>query len=280
MIFKKSNKEIQLGLNQEGPILDELKKLGLTHDSYQIPEDKLPDYLGNAPKGKEDEFGELIGRGSERIVFKKNDQAVKYPHPGVSTSHGGKISVKKTHLDKLIHSLERVMELRIFARVCKIYGVDVKIPDSIVDEYAIIRESLLPENRRSLRSEGEYEKELLKFMPRVIKDLYVYFDLMGGGNMFQVGETPKGNQYSVIDGARFSEPGDDLENELNRAESYHNKRFRFNPFDREKAAKDINKFKAIIARVSQEELERMLGEIRNMFNSQKISKSKNIFLKK
>ena len=50
------------------------------------------------------------------------------------------------------------MELRIFARVCKIYGVDVNIPDSIVDEYAIIRESLLPENRRSLRSEGEYEK--------------------------------------------------------------------------------------------------------------------------
>jgi hypothetical protein len=280
MIFKKANKEIQLGRYQEGPIFDELKKLGLTHEGYQIPEDKLPDQYGNVPKGKEDEFGEPIGRGSERLVFKKNEQAIKYPHPGVSTTHGGKIPIKGTHLDKLIRSLQRVMELRIFARVCKIYGVDVNIPDSIVDEYAIIRESLLPENRKALPDPISYEKELLKFMPRVIKDLYVYFDFLGGGNVFQVGETSRGKQYSVIDGAKFHEPDDDLENELNRAESYHNTKFRFNPFDREKSAKDINKFKEIIARVSKEELEKILGEIRNMFNSQKISKSRNIFLKK
>ena len=285
MIFRLAQEEIQLGAKQDGPIKETLESHGLSHENYNIPDGILPPRLTGGDFNGE----KRIGSGAERSVYhdRVNNIVKKYPHGGTSLSHGGKMTIQTTHFDKLIESFERVMELRVFARVLNEYNhyyarmhpqdagklPYMVVPKSKVDKHAIIHEPLLPEDRRAVET-GEYKKELMNFMPKVIKDLYVYFDPFGGGNAYQAGYTEhedpaynKRPKYHMIDGANLRIPRDDMEYEMGWAEKKHNLNSgRFTkPFDRVKTERDILKFKEIISRISAEELKRTVEEIHSMF---------------
>lgn len=300
-VKRAQKEEYQLGYKQNGPIKERLESHGLSHENYQIPTEELPPYFsGEGPfKG-----GIKIGHGSERTVYlNPNDEypVKKYPHAGVSTSHGGPVPVRTTHFDKLIESFERVMSLRIFARIMneytnwasKQYPQDRQkipyfvVPKSIVDRFGVIHEPLLPEGKKAILR-TEYRSDVLFYLPKVIKKLYVYLDQLGGGNIYKVGETKSDDpifhgrpKYHAIDGAKFFLPtSDDIEEELDKVESsYLGYQLRNAPkdiqerwladekYNRDKARKCLVHFKKILSKITQEELNKTLKAIDNVFGA-------------
>ncbi len=290
---EKPPEELYLGEVQKGPLKDALEAMGLSHENYNIPKGVWPtlnDYQTFQDK-------KLMGQGAEKYVYlnPETNMIEKYPNDSyVSTRFevrdGKVVKTRKTHFDSLIKTFERVMELRIFARVVNEYNdlyykmnpsnaeklPKLVVPDYKVDANAVIYEPLLPDDRRALQS-GDYKKELLNFMPNVIKNLFFYFDTFGSGNVFQTGYSEDNSPnkrplYNVVDGARILRDfKGDADYYLSDAEKIHknyNAKYR-KPFDKEKTLKDIQKFQEIVKRISNEEFQRVVAEIQNLFKDYK-----------
>ena len=289
MKFKRAQKELQLGRIQDGPIKERLESHGLSHENYKLKE--------QARKGTQ------IGSGSERSVYLvPGDEypVKKYPHSGTSTRHGGPVSHQTTHFDKLIESFERVMELRIFARTMneytnwasKQYPQDRQkipyfvVPKSIVDRNAVIHEPLLSESKKNILVRN-YKTEVLFYLPKVIKEMYVYMDSFSNGNVYTAGETRSDDpvfhgrpKYHAIDGAKFFLPqSDDIEEELDKverglvggrlwdmlSEERRKEELARKYYNRDKARKSLTHFKNILSKITQEELNKTLQAIDNVF---------------
>lgn len=292
---EKPSKEFYLGQVQEGPIKDALEAMGLSHENYNIPKGIWPT-INDYPTFQDKK---LVGQGSEKIVYlnPETNMIEKYPSDlSVSTStevfDGKVITKRKTHFDSLIQTFERVMQLRIFARVVNEYNdlyykmnpsnaeklPRLAVPDYKVDANAVLYEPLLPEDRIALKS-GDYKKELLHFMPNVIKNLFFYFDQFGTGNVFRTGYSEdnlpnKRPLYNVVDGASIlTNFKGDADFYLSDAEKVHNRINERNPyrkpFDKEKTLKDIQKYQEIVKRISNEEFQRVVSEIQNLFKDYK-----------
>ncbi len=289
--------EYMLGEVQKGPVKDALEAMGLSHENYKIPKGVWPnnrDYETFQNK-------KLVGQGVEKFVYlnPETNMIEKYPKKkgDISTStvsfKDKIVETTRTDFDKLIRTFERVMQLRIFARVVNEYNdlyykmnpsnseklPKLAVPDYKVDANAVLYEPLLPEDRRELQS-GDYKKELLNSMPYVIKSIFFYFDPFGKGNVFQTGfsEDNSPNKrplYNVVDGAKIRDFEGDADFYLSESESWHeaqNRRYpeRYRkPFNKEKTLKDLQKFQEIVKRISNEEFQRVVAEIQNLFKDYK-----------
>lgn len=98
----------QLGGKQSGPIFDALQSYGVTHENYFSSPEKMPEE-------------NKIGMGAQNDVYvdpNNPDQVLKYPRLENSTSYnfrnGEMYKIKTTHLDKLIHQYEKILNIRIF----------------------------------------------------------------------------------------------------------------------------------------------------------------------
>jgi uncharacterized protein YdcH (DUF465 family) len=211
-MFKKSSLEDYQHKfrNEDGPIYNKLQSKGLTHENFIINKSQLPDENSIEFNGQK-----MIGRGAERKVYYDpiSDSVKKYPSIIETNNIGAGVITKTSHFDRLIESFERIMELRIFARVVNAYNQwylsknpdkiseipIVAVPDSTVDLNAIIHEPLLPNNREKITN---YKQEILKFLPKIKKDFF-HFDMFGSGNVYKSGFTKEGRPiYHVIDGAK------------------------------------------------------------------------------
>ncbi len=115
-----------LGEVQKGPVKDALEAMGLSHENYKIPKGVWPnnrDYETFQNK-------KLVGQGVEKFVYlnPETNMIEKYPKKkgDISTStvsfKDKIVETTRTDFDKLIRTFERVMQLRIFARVVNEYN--------------------------------------------------------------------------------------------------------------------------------------------------------------
>lgn len=258
-----NNSEKQIGSIQNGPIYDKLKKMGLTHEDYKI-------------QWPEKDKNDLIGMGAENYVYKNGNKVEKLPHAGNSTSFifkNGKLNtIIRTDLDKLIHQYEKVLSIRVFNCVVNSYhskflymNPDKKqeIPliqslNSIVDKQATIHEDLVQDTSNPVT---KIETEIVKFVPKIIKQMYFYFDTRGGVQAYKNGYYNGQPVYNVLDGVKVFKPSNDTQKEI---EKHKHKFSRYDTI--EKTSERIEKFKKIIYECSEEQLKIMLNEIEKTFN--------------
>ena len=263
-MIKKSNEiENILGASQEGGIHDKLQDLGVTHENYQIQ-----------PSQNEN----IIGRGAQNIVYKNDQnpyQVEKYPHLGTSesfvTRNGKMVKIKTTHLDKLIHQYEKVLAIRIFNCVVNTYhsrflymnpGKINEVPfisslNSFVDKNSVIREDLIEDTGLPV---DRIETEVATFVPKIIKQLYFYFDTRGGVQAYKTGQNQGRPEYKIMDGVNVFVPTQNTQSEIEKH------KHKFSRFDSpEKIAAQIDKFRSIVEKCSAEQKEILFQEIENTF---------------
>ena len=292
--FSQNPKEYDiLGAKHKGPFFDTLKELGVTHENYKFKSIAPTDFVD-----KNDE--KLIGHGSDRRVYFDpiTGKVKKYPIPSQGTSFYDGVRTRISDLDNLILTFERVMELRIFARVINEYNdyyfkmhpekanelAHVVVPEYDIDKDAIIYEDLMPEESRALGN--KFIHELFLHMPLVVKNL-AKFDFRGA-NHFHVGnlenKNPKYNRpkYQIVDGAEFPKIKD-IDSAV-----WHGERYLLNTFGygnetarppaygtpkdwegTEQIREDLEKYNEIVTRISEEELQLAISKIRSLFKDWK-----------
>lgn len=255
----------QLGAIQEGSIFDKLRELGVTHEKYNANPEK---------------FGadSIIGRGAENIVYQdpENPNKVqKHPHLTKSTSYSfkdGKTHLTQTtHLDKLIFQYKKILNIRIFNCVVNkahqnflYYNPDkisevpyLESTNANIDKNAVIHETKIS-TENPVRS---IEKEVAKFVPQIMKEIFFYFDTIGGRQAFKTGVNEKGQPiYTIVDGVSI------LGKDKDHRELYeiHKHKLPRN-HDRFKEIPRIEKFQKIIKECSDKHLQNLLEEIENTF---------------
>jgi len=263
-VIKKSEEIIsELGATKTGPIYDKLLQMGVDHENYQIQAPSL-------------EESRLIGSGAQNKVYQSGDQVEKWPHLGNSTSYGsrnGKMTkTQTTDLDKLIRQYEKILSIRIFNCVVNSYhdrflhmnpekASEVPIISSLnsfVDKNSIIKEDLVQDISNPV---NRIEHEVAKFVPKIIKQLYFYFDVRGGVQAYKTGQNQGRPEYKIMDGVSVFKPKQNTQSEIEKH------RHKFSRFDSpEKIAAQIDKFRSIVEKCSAEQTDILMQEIEHTFS--------------
>lgn len=250
-----------LGVTTKGPIFAELSKRGLTHDNYKINLNM--------------DESQLIGAGAQNKVYKNGNQVQKVPHLGSSKSWNNKLKsfVETSHLDHLIHQYEKVLSIRVYNCVNNKYNNNFlyfnkdkrsKIPlitslNPHVDENAIINEDLVTNTKNPVKN---IEREVAQFLPKIIKELFLFFDTRGGVQAYKVGEKYGRPEFVIMDGVDAFKPKNDT-NEI-----YEENKHKFGRFTSEEKAKEqIDKYRKIVTECSEQQKQIMFKEIENTFRN-------------
>ena len=256
----------QLGAKNSGPIFEKLNSIGINHESYVAMPEKLP----NETK---------LGQGAENVVYQdpiNSNKVQKHPRLTNSTTHtfnkGIPLRIKTTHLDKLIYQYEKILNIRIFNCVVNkahsqylYYNPDKisEVPYLESTNASIDKNAVIHEDKLSTDNPVKYvSREVARFVPDLIKDIFFYFDTIGLGQAFKTGVNKKNQPvYHVVDGIIIMN-----KNTENLYEKHKHKLPR--DHDISKESKKIEKFQKLVQKCSKEQLEILLKEIEQTFNQQ------------
>jgi hypothetical protein len=274
-----------LGGRQSGQIFDKFKELGVHHDNYQIPEQykrySVPTkynqetHIVEIEPGHNIDGGTYLGGGAENNVYDHGEYVMKYPKGGNSISYSSGMKTKTSDLDLLIHQYEKILSIRVFQCVIntahqnflymnpdKVSEVPfVQTLNSVVTKIGAIKEDKVQDRSNPVKS---IATEVAKFVPKIVKELFFYFDRMGGIQAYQNGKTEDGRPiYNIVDGVDVYSKSVYTPEELLNKPQYTRDRF----FNKEKELQRVKKFQEMIKKCSEKETQKILQEIEHTFKT-------------
>ena len=274
-----------MGSIRKGDIYNKLNDVGISHENYSLN----PKYKSNPtsifnkqtykfeiPPEHNIDGGKFLGSGAENNVYDHGDYVMKYSKGGGTVSYTPHGKVKTSDLDKLIHQYEKVMNIRVFECVVntahnkyaymnpqKISQIPVisSLNPTVKASVAAIKEDKVKNTNSPVKS---IEIEVAKFLPKIVKDIFFYFDKMGGAQAYQSGHTKEGRPiYNVVDGVNVFKKTNKTPEQLLEFWKTQNK----TKHEDEHYLKQIEKYQQIITECANRELENIFKEIESEFSS-------------